>query len=139
MTASMPNERIECHHRDEMVGIFWLVEDKLILDVSPITEGEPYGECLGHRRSHIDHWEVLRRNGQVDLDSEYDEFPRGRVVYNVKQKKFYLLLDRCIRRNALIVRSITEAMHLPDGTIIDADHQYRCPKCLQGRNPIELE
>lgn len=135
MTDYKPNEQIEC----QMVGIVWLVEDKLILDVSPISEADPYGECLGHPRSHINHWEVLRCNGQVDPDSEYDEFPRGRVIYNVKQKKFHLLLDSCIQRNALIVSSITEAMHLPEDTIIDSDHHYRCPKSLQGRNPIELE
>jgi hypothetical protein len=120
-----------------MVGIFWVVDGKLILDASPLGEAEPYGECLGHPRSHIDQWEVLRSNGQVYPDSEYDEFPRGRVTYNVKQRKFHLLLDICIRRNALIVSSITEAMYLPKDTIIDSDQHYRCPKCLQGRNPIE--
>ncbi len=31
--------------------------------------------------SHIDYWSELQRNGKVSSDVNYEEPPRGRVVY----------------------------------------------------------
>jgi hypothetical protein len=28
----------------QMVGIFWLVDGRLIIDASPLSEAEPYGD-----------------------------------------------------------------------------------------------
>ena len=115
-----------------MVGIFWLVGDRLIIDASSLKDAESYGDCLGHRRSHIDYWEVLRRDRVVDPHSEYDEFPRGRVTFNAKKNEICLLADRCIRRDRSKVVEIIRSLHLPKNTIIEGDPHYRCPKCLYG-------
>ena len=117
-----------------MVGIFWLIGHRLIIDASSLNEAEAYGDCLGHRRSHVDYWEVLRKNGIVDPRSEYDEFPRGRVTFNTKKNETYLLADRCIRRDSSKVTEIIRSLHLPKNTIVDSDPHYRCPKCLRGSN-----
>jgi hypothetical protein len=44
----------------QMVGIFWLVEDRLIIDASPLSAAEPYGECLTHRNRLLDKAAVQR-------------------------------------------------------------------------------
>jgi hypothetical protein len=38
-----------------MVGIFWRVGDRSVIDVSPLGEAEPYGDCLTHRNNQIDY------------------------------------------------------------------------------------
>jgi hypothetical protein len=48
-----------------MVGIFWLIGDRLILDTSPLSDAEPYGDSLGHRTSHIDYWTAQQCLGTV--------------------------------------------------------------------------
>src|ERR1700689_2604442 len=93
-----------------MVGIFWLIGDRLILDTSPLSEAEPYGDCLGHRTSHIDYWTAQQSLRTVPPDLEYEEPPRGRVVYNTKTQRFAVYADRCILKNKSVVRSIMKTM-----------------------------
>jgi len=118
-----------------MVGIFWLIGDRLILDMSPLSEAEPYGDCLGHPTSHIDYWTAQQRIGAVSREIEYEEPPRGRVVFNKKTQRFDLYADRCILKRKAVVKRIMEAMHLPAShTDIGTDGHfghYKCSKCLE--------
>ena len=115
--------------KQQMVGIFWLVGDRLIVDASSRSEAEPYGDCLTHCNSHIDFWTQQQQLGAVPPDLEYEEPPRGRVVFNSKAQKFYLLADKCILKDSSSVAEIIKAMHLPMNTIVDADPHYKCPEC----------
>jgi hypothetical protein len=118
-----------------MVGIFWLIGDRLILDTSPLSEAEPYGDCLGHRTSHIDYWTAQQRFGTVSREIEYEEHPRGRVVFNQRTQRFALYADRCILKRKAVVKRVMEAMHLPSShTNIRTDGHfghYKCLKCLE--------
>lgn len=118
-----------------LVGIFWLIGDRLILDTSPLSEAEPYGDCLGHRTSHIDHWTAQQGLGTVSREVEYEEPPRGRVVFNKRTQQFALYADRCILKRTAVVKRIMEAMHLPTSqTNIGTDGHfghYKCLKCLE--------
>jgi hypothetical protein len=116
------------------VGIFWLVDGKLVIDSVPLSEAEPYGDHLTHPRSHIDVWEQWRLAGKVPGESEYEEFPRGRVMYNTKTQKFTLLADRCILRDKDVVSRVMSKLHLPSENMDKGtDAHYRCSSCLQVR------
>lgn len=122
-----------------LVGIFWLLGDRLILDTSPLCDAEPYGDCLTHRDSHIDFWTAQQRLGAVPREIEYEEPPRGRVTYDTKAQKFYLLADRCILKNQATVAKIMNAMHLPVNTIVDTDPHYVCPRCTTSESQQEQD
>jgi hypothetical protein len=114
------------------VGIFWVVRGKLVIDSTALNEGEAYGDHLTHPRSHIDVWEQWRLSGTVPSESEYEEFPRGRVMYNTKTQRFTLLADRCILKDNGVVKKIMSAMNLPRITTDKGtDPHYRCADCLQ--------
>jgi hypothetical protein len=117
------------------VGIFWLLNGKLLIDSVPLGEAEPYGDHLTHPRSHIDVWEQWRLGGKVPAESEYEEFPRGRVMYNTKTQRFTLLADRCILREKIMVTKIMSELNLRSenadrGTDRGTDSHYRCFACL---------
>jgi hypothetical protein len=78
------------------VGIFWLFNGKPIIDSTPLSKAEPYGDNLGHATGHIDHWAQLQQTGTVPIEVEYEEFPRGRVMYDPTSEEFTILVDRCI-------------------------------------------
>src|SRR5690242_1185265 len=88
------------------VGIFWFYKGKLIIDSTPLSAAEQYGEFLGHPASHIDHWANLQRTGVVPPEVEYEEAPRGRVVYHRRLETFTLLADKCILDRKNVVRRI---------------------------------
>ena len=115
------------------VGIFWLFDGKLIIDTTPVSMAEPYGTALTHPSSHIDHWERLQRTGAVPAEVEYEESPRGRVVYDGREQRFHLMADKCILGRRDVVAGIVEVMHLPEDTKLSKDSHYRCPRCLARR------
>lgn len=112
------------------VGIFWVVRGSLLMDSTPLSEAEPHGDHLTHPRSHSDVWEQWRLGGRVPGESEYEEFPRGRVMFNTKTQRFTLLADRCILKNKSVVKKIMSAMNLPSRTTDKGtDEHYRCSAC----------
>jgi hypothetical protein len=121
--------------KQQMVGIFWMMDARLIIKASPLNEAEPYGDCLSHRNSHIDYWTEQQRLGAVPRDVEYEEYPRGRVVYNRKIQRFTLYADRCILKEESVIDQIMKAMHLPakqtDVTTDGPEGHYKCSRCLE--------
>jgi hypothetical protein len=85
------------------VGIFWLVDVKLVADRSALIDAEPYGDFLT-TRGHYEVWEMWRRKGErwlrdndmpiAILMAEYEEYPRGRIVYDVPNDLFTIYADR---------------------------------------------
>jgi len=112
------------------VGIFWFIAGKLLIDRTPLGEAEEYGDFLTHPRGHAEVWEQYAQNGTVLPETEYEQFPRVRVMYNTKANLFTLLADRCILQRKTLVTQIKGELHLPNNTEIRGDNHYRCSACL---------
>ena len=80
------------------VGIFWVLQEKgrpatLLEHRCSLRKAEPYGDMLTCRHSHSQVWERWRRNPTPAHESlaslvaaaEYEDWPRGRIVYNAGQ------------------------------------------------------
>jgi hypothetical protein len=117
---------------EPMVGIFWLFKGELIFDVTPVSSATPYGDCVGHANSHIEFWTDLQRAGLIPLDIEYEEPPRGRVLFNMKTKQYIAYADKCIRDKPAVVRRLIREFSLPaEFAIVSGDGHYRCGTCLR--------
>jgi hypothetical protein len=115
------------------LGIFWLVNGKLIIDSSPLSEAEPYGDHMTHPRSHVNVWEKFERRGLVPRGSEYEEYPRGRVIHHPATGEFTILADECILRDKGLVIRIKKSLHLSERVKLDTDLHYRCPRCTRSK------
>ena len=114
------------------VGIFWLQNDRLITDTTPLSQAERYGDSLIHGKGHADRWAELQAAGTVPLEVEYDEVPRGRATYDAVHDQFFVFSDRCISKKA--IRQVVRDMRLPKSKTIEArDLHYRCPRCLASK------
>ncbi len=114
------------------LGIFWLVDGKLMIDSAPLSECEEYGDHLNYPSSHIRVWERWQQIGKAPVTSEYEEFPRGRVMCDKQGEKFTLLADRCILKRKDLIAAIKVELRLPKQTTLDGDPHYRCFRCLHG-------
>ena len=88
------------------VGIFGRVDGVLVIDRSTLQEAEPYGDFLTftHPAGHYERWEAWRAFGPGRLialgypgciaSTEYDQWPRGRIVYDTTARRFILDRDR---------------------------------------------
>ena len=122
-----------------LLGIFWLVDEKLIFDTTSLSEAERFGDNLNHPRGHIHVWEEFERTGRVPRGSEYEEYPRGRVIFDTKNKKFMILGDKCILKDKGLIAQIKEDLHLPTKAKHDPDSHYRCPLCLRRKQTSDDE
>jgi hypothetical protein len=100
------------------------------MDSISLDAAKDYGEFKVHPGDHYSVWEQLRRTGLVPAHMEYEEPPRGRVVYNTRPNKFRLFADTCILEDKRLVRRIMAALELPDEADLATDEHYRCGRCL---------
>lgn len=117
------------------LGIFWLVAGVLVIDRSTLDEGEPYGYCLTHDAGHYERWENWRALGAERLSAlglpdciastEYDEWPRGRIVYEMPAKRFVLYADHRLQKPDAI-DALKRAFGLRDAeVVVMSDSHYR--------------
>lgn len=118
----------------QQVGVIFFFDRKLWIESTPLGKAGIYGECKIHDGNHIDYWDSLMSESLVPQDEEYQNVPRGRVVFNVSTKRYRLMLDRCILRRKSVVAVIKRQMGLPQKTTdTDTDSHYRCAECVASR------
>jgi hypothetical protein len=81
------------------VGIFFFIDNEILMDAVHIEKGEAYGDAIQHG-GHYEFWESLKPNILAERKFKaraYDAYPRGRVVYFPKKEKYIIYADRCIK------------------------------------------
>lgn len=122
------------------VGIFWLIQsaEKAVLFTqrSALEDAEPYGDCLTHPVGHYELWERLRalpfptlkkRGLPVEIKStEYEHYPRGRVVYEKPSETFVIYADATLQVPG-VVSKIMQAFRLEGQKNVNvrSDSHYR--------------
>jgi hypothetical protein len=132
-------------HADSFVGIFWAVQEQgapaiLFEHRCSLNEAEPYGSMLTCAHGHYDVWEQWRKNiatrsagvtSPIAM-SEYEEWPRGRIVYDTESERFVLYADAQILRRPVLIAAIHEKFGLPtDRTDAKPDNHYRSTRQLE--------
>jgi hypothetical protein len=122
------------------VGIFWGVPGSkqswtLLTDATPLAEAEPYGDFLTHPRGHYDVWDKWQKLNATEFAKqaipqavayhEYEDFPRGRIVYQIKLGQFTIYADRRLQHPGVLTE-IANCFALSPGTyVVRSDAHYR--------------
>jgi hypothetical protein len=120
------------------IGIFWHIQAPggdatLLVDCVPMAKAETYGDFLTHG-AHYEYWAKLAAMDvravrdqsipNVVRWTEYEEWPRGRVVYHQPTGRFTLYADRKLQTRAIIA-DILHRFSLPaDRTDVRSDTHY---------------
>ncbi len=111
------------------VGIFWSYQNSLYYDESsPVTQGMITTISVDYKVGHYAAWFLMEKKGvlkrlPLQLRSEYDLIPRGRVVYLFRKKKFVIYHGDDFSEKEH--RQVMEAFNLPpEWTIDDIDMHY---------------
>lgn len=115
------------------VGIFYFIDDQIIMSAVPAKKGEPYGEAVQHG-GHYEFWKSLIPRNLIERRFKaraYDAYPRGRVVYFPKSKKYRIYYDSCLNVDNEIT-IVTEKFQLYGVDIeLGYDEHYKCARCNQ--------
>lgn len=122
------------------VGIFWGIPEPdsswtILVDSTSLATAEPYGDFLTHPRGHYDVWVLWQKTHtapiatrfilQAIADHEYEDFPRGRIVYNIQTQLFTLYADRRLQREETITRIASEFGLASGSFAVRSDAHYR--------------
>jgi hypothetical protein len=126
------------------VGIFWVVqtstdEARLLAARCPLDQAEPYGDCLTYGPGHYETWARWRRDRTVEpalralvQSHEYEDWPRGRIVFDRARDLFILYSHRKLLTPATIARIATQ-FHLPaERTETQRDWHYQSTETPNG-------
>lgn len=103
------------------VSLFFVVNGKFLIHCCKKENGEKYGDFINYPQSHMEIWDkYYYKKYHVD----FDYFPRGRVVYNIKENKYYVYHDKCIKDLSNIVGTEDK-----EKIEIREDFHYQCYKC----------
>jgi hypothetical protein len=119
------------------VAIFWLVqategEARLLAAGCPLDQAEPYGDCLTYGPGHYETWAQWRRDRIIDAalraivrSYEYEDWPRGRIVFDRSRGLFILYADRKLMAPATIARIKTQFFLPAECTEVTSDWHYQ--------------
>jgi hypothetical protein len=122
------------------IGIFWGIPNpdhswRILIDKISLADAEPYGDFLTHPRGHYDVWGKWQKLNATALAKraipeavafhEYEDFPRGRIVYHVKTRQFVIYADRRLQRPDILADIVSLFSLSPGGFIVRFDAHYR--------------
>jgi hypothetical protein len=106
------------------LGIFWVVQTpdgdaRLLAAGCPLDQAESYGDCLTFGPGHYETWAQWRRDKAVDpalraivRSYEYEDWPRGRIVFDRSRDLFIIYADRKLQTPDIIARIETQFLPL---------------------------
>jgi hypothetical protein len=126
--------------QDPSVGIFWVVETRpgevrLLTAGCYLEAAEPYGDFLTFAGGHHAVWASWRkiRDPNAALRAlvrtfEYEEWPRGRIVFDQQKKLFTLYADRKLTPRETISQIQARFALPPASTSVETDFHYQSPE-----------
>lgn len=114
---------IKASSNSKLLAVFWYIEGKFYGPCDTLdSEGvENYGGVL---QLPVDHFSVWREYNPKSADLEYDAFPRGRVMYNTKIRKFVVITSEALSKDPEFQTAVRREYGLPITTIFDSDEHY---------------
>lgn len=101
-----------------------------------LAAAEEYGDFITCSHGHYAVWEGWRARRAADRvaavvrDAEYEEWPRGRVVFNSIKGQFIVYADKQIPQGAL--QRVLEYFGIPAGRVVFmTDNHYQSTRSLQ--------
>jgi hypothetical protein len=131
------------------VGIFWLVqttegETRLLTAGCPLDQAEPYGDCLTYGPGHYETWAQWRRDRTINpalralvRSHKYEDWPRGRIVFDRSRALFVLYANRKLLTPAMIARLKTQFLLPTERIEVQSDFHYQStetPKLPESRS-----
>jgi hypothetical protein len=110
--------------KEGFIGIFWIINGKVDGFKEPVENGEDYGDTVQPSCDHFTYWdEFTLCYPQLRL-LEYDEIPRGRVVYDRKKNRFVILSSREVLNSSKLVESVCQFYGLGENIELRWDEHY---------------
>lgn len=117
------------------VGIFWVIRGKVYYKLQ-LKEEHAVNRIttkIDSDYGHFYEWDGLC--GKRYPHADFATFPRGRVLYDMKEMRHIVYRDECITDEEL--KKVIEAFNLNKYQVLTDEH-YSCDKCIKRKGDIFL-
>ena len=110
-----------------MIGIFWIYQEQIFAKTVPVDSVMPIAGYVDSDFAHYTVWdEIVRRHPEVYL-YEYEEVPRGRVVFDIDKTQYIVYAHPNIIENEKKRTLVIETFKLHENTVLfKPDEHYYC-------------
>ena len=106
------------------VGIFWVFRKQLLAATFALADGQAYGDAINGLTDHVKYWPRLQQQHPVLRWLEYQDVPRGRVLFMKPAGEYHVYMDKTLHRPQ-IQRALLKEFDLPSrSTQFLADAHY---------------
>ena len=103
--------------QNKSVGIFWIYQDNIYAKLQDISLVKPIKGFIDSDLAHYKVWEEIKSQHPKLYLYEYEDIPRGRVVYDVVHDKFLVYCYKKIVKNKFHRSLIVDRFALEDKVI----------------------
>jgi len=115
---------LSSRQREPHIGIFWVFEGRLFKASGPVAAGIDFPVSVDSRYDHIAFWQVLQIRNPALRSLQYDQVPRGRILFLKQEGRFCVYMDKKLR-TPKTKRMILKTFALPAGkTVFVTDGHY---------------
>jgi hypothetical protein len=110
-------------------------EARLLTAGCPLDQAEPYGDCLTNGPGHYETWAHWRRDPALRAlvqSYEYEDWPRGRIVFDRLRDLFIIYADRKLLTPTTIARLKTQFLLPTERTEVQSDVHYQSTETPNG-------
>ena len=125
--AHARNLAVKCSRIASMpeVGIFWLIDKKLVADSIPWRQANISSSFYSGKNDHAAFWTTLQRLVPQWKGNEYTDYPRGRVLFDAMEEVFRVYSSRAIIGSPALRNLILAEFKRPlAATKFAADYHY---------------
>ena len=110
--AGALGRRRAARHTPGQVGIFWVFRGELLAAAYALRAGQEYGDAINGLTDHVKFWPRFQEQHRKLRDLEYQDVPRGRVLFMKPTWKFCVYMDKTLH-TAKIKRAVLHHFDLP--------------------------
>lgn len=109
------------------IGIYWVHDGRVVGVSCPLDQAEPgIPGLLDSSFTHVDAWSSVKAQNRLPPHLEYDELPRGRVMYQRDRNKWVVYGDGtllgCSSRQGLTRAGSSARQAIADFFGVDPSH-----------------
>jgi len=108
------------------IGIFWIYENKIFAKTQNLDEVKSINGFKDSDLSHYQVWDKIKNKHPKFYFFEYEDIPRGRIVYDVNKNRFIIYCNENILQDKISKKIILKKFDLINGqAIFKADSHYK--------------
>jgi len=108
------------------IGVFWIFKNKVFFETQKLEDIESINGFKDSDLSHYQVWDKIKNKHSKFYLYEYEEIPRGRVVYDTEKNQFIIYCNENTLQEEISKKIILEKFQLlNENAIFQEDEHYK--------------